>query len=70
MSAKSEAATTPNTAATYTVEELATLLQCSTRHVHRLKDAKKIPGQVRCGRIVRFSRKTIDLWLAPASSRP
>ena len=64
MSATEEPPTAPLTAATYTVEDLAHLLQCSTRHIHRLKDAKKIPGQVRCGRIIRFSMKVIDQWIA------
>lgn len=50
--------------ATYTVADLANLLQCSVRHIHRLKDQKKIPGQVRCGRIIRYSRKVIDHWIA------
>lgn len=49
--------------ATYTVVELATLLQCSTRHIHRMVDAREIPGLVRIGRLVRFSRRVIHEWI-------
>jgi excisionase family DNA binding protein len=51
-------------AATYTVAQLAELLGVSERHVHRLRDQKKIPGEHRIGRCVRFSRAVIDAWLA------
>lgn len=50
-------------AATYTVAELADLLGVSERHVHRLRDQKKIPGELRVGRCVRFAHKVIDRWL-------
>jgi len=51
-------------AATYTVEQLADLAQCSARHVWRLIDAGKIPGVLRIGRLVRISRKIADAWLS------
>lgn len=51
-------------AATYTVPQLADLLGVSERHVHRLRDLKKIPGELRLGRSVRFARNVIDAWLA------
>ena len=51
-------------ASTYTVEQIARLLQCSERHVWRLADANKIPGKLRIGRLVRFSRQLVDAWLA------
>jgi excisionase family DNA binding protein len=51
-------------AATYTVAQLADLLGVSERHVHRLRDQKKIPGEIRLGRSVRFARNVIDSWLA------
>lgn len=51
-------------ASTYTVEQLAELLQCSARHVWRLSDQNKIPGKLRIGRLVRFSRPQVDAWLA------
>jgi excisionase family DNA binding protein len=49
---------------TYTVEQLALLLQCSQRHIWRLSDQNKIPGKIRLGRLVRFSRAQVDAWLA------
>jgi excisionase family DNA binding protein len=50
--------------ATYTVPQVADLLGVSERHVHRLRDQKKIPGEIRLGRSVRFARNVIDSWLA------
>ncbi len=51
-------------AATYTVAQLADLLDVSERHVHRLRDQKKVPGEIRVGRCVRFGRTIIDRWLS------
>ena len=45
----------------YTIGELCTLLQCSRRHVYRNRDT--IPGAVQCGRLLRWSRATVDAWL-------
>jgi excisionase family DNA binding protein len=50
-------------AATYTVPQLAALMQCSQRHVWRMLDLGQIPGVIRLGRLVRFSRKAVDQWL-------
>ncbi len=50
--------------ATYTVEQLAGLLQCSTRHVWRMADVNAIPGKLRIGKLVRFHRSAVDAWLA------
>jgi hypothetical protein len=47
---------------TYTVADLARLLQCSERHVWRQIDI--IPGKILFGRLVRFSRAVVDGWLA------
>jgi excisionase family DNA binding protein len=49
---------------TYTVPQVAKLLQCSERHVWRLADADAIPGKLRIGRLVRFARSVIDAWIA------
>jgi excisionase family DNA binding protein len=53
-----------NETSTYTINQLAELMQCSDRHIHRLKDAGKIPGMIRFGRLVRFSKSVIDNWIA------
>ncbi len=51
-------------AATYTAEDIGGILQCSTRHVRRMIDAREIPGMIRIGRLVRFHRGIVDEWLA------
>ena len=48
----------------FTVEDVAGLLQCSTRHVWRLHDAARMPSAVRIGRLVRWPRKLIESWIA------
>lgn len=50
--------------ATYTADELARLLRCSERHVQRLTERGEIPGLIRVGRLVRYSRVAVDAWLA------
>lgn len=72
MTSQSEVPPPAPERATYTVDELAALLQCSTRHVHRLTDAREIPGVVRIGRLVRYSRRVIHDWLdlQVAAKRP
>jgi excisionase family DNA binding protein len=54
--------------ATYTVPALARLLNCSERHVWRQLDMGRIPGVIRCGRLVRLSRRMIDDWLTGSGS--
>ena len=46
------------------VQEVAALLGCSTRHVYRLADAGKMPKPVRLGALVRWSKATIEDWIA------
>lgn len=47
-----------------TVHEVAELLGCSTRHVYRLADAGTMPPPLRLGASVRWSRVTIETWIA------
>ncbi len=49
--------------ATYTISEMAVILKCSQRHIHRLKGARQIPGLLPVGRLVRFSKPIVDEWL-------
>ena len=49
---------------TYTIEQLADILQCSIRHVYRLHSRRAIPGAVQCGHLLRWSRKIVDAWIA------
>ena len=50
--------------ATYTAGNIAILLQCSERHVWRMNDSNLIPGRIKLGRLVRFSKKLVDKWIA------
>jgi excisionase family DNA binding protein len=71
MSDTSLAARAPDPAAEQLldVEQVATLLNCSTRHVWRLHDGGKMPAAVRLGALVRWRRQDLDAWLA-AGCRP
>jgi excisionase family DNA binding protein len=46
------------------VEQVAAKLNCSKRHVYRLSDARRMPGRVRLGALVRWSRAAIDTWVS------
>jgi len=47
-----------------TIQEVAGLLNCSTRTVYRLNDAGRIPRPVRLGALLRWSRPEFEHWLA------
>jgi len=53
--------------ATYSEADIARLLNCSKRHVARLRDRDLIPGLIRLGRMVRYSRRIVDRWLTEAA---
>jgi excisionase family DNA binding protein len=46
------------------VQQVADLLNCSTRHVYRLADAGRMPQPVRLGALVRWPRQGIEDWIA------
>ncbi len=46
------------------VRAVAEMLNCSPRHVYRLADAGRMPAPIKLGSLVRWSRKTLDEWLA------
>ena len=46
------------------VRAVARILNCSTRHVHRLRETGRMPAPVRVGVLVRWSRQTIQDWIA------
>lgn len=55
-----------------TVEEVSTMLNCSTRHVYRLADGGRMPRPVKLGNLNRWSRKDLEAWIAdgcPVSRR-
>jgi excisionase family DNA binding protein len=61
-------ATTPpdpvTQAALLDVRAVAQLLDCSVRHVYRLADAGRMPAPLKLGALVRWSRQTIEDWIA------
>ena len=46
-----------------TVDDVATLLNCSVRHVQRLSDSGRMPSPVRLGRSLRWSVAAIQEWI-------
>lgn len=47
-----------------TIDQVARLLNCSTRTVYRLNDAGQMPRPVRLGALVRWNRSEIEQWIA------
>ena len=60
-SAQPASVTTP---ALLDVQAVASMLDCSTRHVYRLNDAGRMPAAFKVGALVRWSRQAIDSWIA------
>lgn len=46
-----------------TVNQVAAMLGCSTRHVYRMSDAGKMPVPMKLGNLVRWSRQGIEEWI-------
>jgi excisionase family DNA binding protein len=46
------------------VRAVATLLDCSPRHVYRLADAGRMPAPIRLGALVRWRGQELLDWLA------
>lgn len=55
---------TPVESVTYSVKDLSCLLKLSERTVWRLSDAGEVPGKIRIGGSVRWSRAVVDSWIA------
>ena len=51
-------------AALLDVEQLATMLGCSDRHIWRLRDLGRLPPPVKLGWLVRWNRAAIAAWIA------
>jgi excisionase family DNA binding protein len=51
------------------VQAVAKMLGCSARHVYRLSDSGKMPGPVRLGSLVRWSKASIEEWIAAGCPR-
>ncbi len=54
------------------VNDVARLIGCSPRNIHRLADSGKMPRPLKIGRLIRWRRLDLDAWLAagcPAERR-
>lgn len=45
------------------VDEVARMLSCSPRHVRRLADRGALPRGVRLGRLLRWRREEVEVWI-------
>lgn len=46
------------------VQDMATMLGCSTRHVYRLSGSGALPQPVRLRNLVRWPKQQIDDWIS------
>jgi excisionase family DNA binding protein len=53
-----------NTTIMLTVQDVAKLLNCSTRTVYRLADSGRMPRPVKLGALVRWSKAVVGQWIA------
>ena len=47
-----------------TIDDVATLLQCSSRQVYRLSNSERMPRPVRLGSLVRWNRQVLEEWIS------
>ena len=46
------------------VNDVATMLRCSVRHVRRLADGGVLPKPIKLGSLIRWRRCDIESWIA------
>jgi len=46
------------------VQAVAEMLGCSVRHVYRLADRGAMPSPLRLGSLVRWSKASVETWIA------
>ena len=54
------------------INQVASILNCSSRHVQRMVDAGRMPKPLRLGYLVRWDKSTIKEWISqgcPQSQR-
>ena len=49
------------------VKEVASLLNCSARHVYRMSDMGKLPRPMKLGALVRWNRSAIEQFVVDQS---
>ena len=47
-----------------TIEDIAQILGCSTRHVRRLAAGGRIPRPIKLGALLRWLKTDVDQWIA------
>ena len=47
-----------------TVQDVARMLNCSSRTVYRLTDTGRMPRPVKLGALIRWPRETVTRWIA------
>jgi excisionase family DNA binding protein len=52
------------TAVVYDTKDVAVMVKVSERQVRRWADARRIPGMIRIGRVLRFRADDVDAWIA------
>jgi excisionase family DNA binding protein len=45
-------------------KEIASFLGCSPKHVRKLSERGEFPKPVKAGRLLRWSRQSVERWLA------
>lgn len=54
----------PGLAALISIHDVAILLGCSTRHVYRLVDTRRIPQPIKLGALLRWIKPDVEQWVA------
>lgn len=54
---------TANNAVFISIDDVANMLDCSTRHVRRLADWGRIPKPVKLGAILRWIKADLERWV-------
>ena len=52
------------------IRAVATLLNCSVRHIHRLRDGGRMPQPVKLGSLSRWRRSELEAWIADGCPTP
>ena len=52
------------TTALLNIGDVASLLNCSARHVYRLVDTRRIPQPIKLGAILRWVKADFEQWIA------
>lgn len=54
----------PHLDALISIQDVAHMLNCSSRHVYRLVDTRRIPQPIKLGVLLRWIKSDFDRWIA------